>query len=64
MQMTTENSEGMKDGGTLNVSHVSRKPLQRIDVTTPEVGHICIIHTSVGGLTQNKDNRIRIQQIC
>ena len=39
MQMTTENREGMKDASTLNVIHISRKPLQCIDVTTPLVGH-------------------------
>ena len=32
--------KGMKDTGTSNVSHVSRKPLQCIDVTTPIVGHV------------------------
>ena len=30
----------MKDAGSLNVSHVSRKPLECIDVTTPVVGHV------------------------
>ena len=38
--MTTENSKGMKDVGTSNVSHVSRNPLQCIQVTTPYTGHV------------------------
>ena len=38
--MTTENSKRMKGVGTSNVSHVSRKPLQYIHVTTPYVGHV------------------------
>ena len=38
--MTAENSKGMKDVGTSNVSHVSRKPLQCIQVTTPYAGHV------------------------
>ena len=33
-QTTTENSKGMKNVGTSNVSHVSREPLQCIDATT------------------------------
>ena len=39
-QMTAENWKGMKDLGTSNVGHVSRKPLQCIDVTTPVASHI------------------------
>ena len=38
--MTTENREGIKDAGNSNVNHVSRKPLQCIQVTTPYVGHV------------------------
>ena len=34
-QTTKENSKGMKDFIALNVSHVSRKPLQCIHITTP-----------------------------
>ena len=30
----------MKEAGTLNISHVSRKPLQCIAATTPVTGHI------------------------
>ena len=33
--MTKENSKGMKDFSALKVSHVSRKPLQCIHITTP-----------------------------
>ena len=39
-QMTIENSEGMNDICTSSVSHVSRKPLQCIQVTTPYAGHV------------------------
>ena len=38
--MMTENSKGMKDIETSNVSHVSRKPLQYIHITTPYAGHV------------------------
>ena len=38
--MTTENSQGMKDIGTSNVSQVSKKPLQWIQITTPYAGHV------------------------
>ena len=38
--MTTEDSKGMKDVGTSNVSHVSRKPLQCMQVKTPYAGHV------------------------
>ena len=30
----------MKDARSSNVSHVSKKSLQRIDVTTPVTGHV------------------------
>ena len=39
-QMTTDNSKIMKDVGASNVSHVSRNPLQCIQVTTQYAGHI------------------------
>ena len=40
-QMTKENSKGMKDLSVLNVSQVSRKPLQRnLRITTPYTGHV------------------------
>ena len=39
-QMTKENNEGMKDLSTSSVSHVSRKPLQCIHITTLYAGHI------------------------
>ena len=39
-EMTTENSKGKKDASASNVSHVSRKPLQCIHITTPYAGHI------------------------
>ena len=39
-QMTKENSKGMKDLSALNLSHVSRKPLQCIHITTPYAGHV------------------------
>ena len=35
--MTAEDRKGMKDAGSSNVSHVPRKPLQCIDVTTPVI---------------------------
>ena len=38
--MTTENRKEMKDVGTSHVSHVSRNPLQCIQVTTPYAGHV------------------------
>ena len=38
--MTAEDSRGMKDADSSNVSHVSRKPLQCIDVTTPVISHV------------------------
>ena len=38
--MTTEDRKGMKHAGTSNVSHVSRKPLQCIDVTTPVASQV------------------------
>ena len=39
-QMTKENSKGMKDLSASNVSHVSRKPLQCIHITTSYIGHV------------------------
>ena len=39
-QMKKENSKGMKDLSASNVSHVSRKPLQYIDITTSYAGHV------------------------
>ena len=39
-QMTKENSKGMKDLSASNVSHVSRKPLRCIHITTPYAGHV------------------------
>ena len=39
-QMTKEDSKGMKDLSASNVSHVSRKPLQCIHITTPYTGHV------------------------
>ena len=36
----TEKSKGMNDLSASNVSHVSRKPLQCIHVTTPYAGHV------------------------
>ena len=39
-QMTKENSKGTKDLNTLNVSYVSKKPIQCIHITTPYSGHI------------------------
>ena len=38
--MTKENSKGMKDLSASNVSHVSRKPLQGIHITTPYAFHL------------------------
>ena len=38
--MTAGDKKGMKDTGSSNVSHVSRKPLQCIDVTIPVISHI------------------------
>ena len=38
--MLAENRKEMKVAGSLNVSHVSGKPLQWIDVTTPVIGHV------------------------
>ena len=38
--MIAENSEGIKDASASNVSHVSRKPLQCIHVTTPYASHV------------------------
>ena len=38
--MTKENSKGMKDLSASSVSHVSRKPLQCIHITTPYAGHV------------------------
>ena len=38
--MTAEDRKGMKDAGSSNVSHVSRKLLQCIDVTTPVISHV------------------------
>ena len=40
MQMTAEDRKGIKDAGSSSVSHVSRKPLQCIDVTTPVLSHV------------------------
>ena len=37
---TTENSKGMKDVGTSNVNHVSRKPLQCIHITAPYESYV------------------------
>ena len=39
-QMKKENSKGMKNLSASNVSHVSRKPLQYIHITTPYAGHV------------------------
>ena len=39
-QMTKENSKGMRDLSASNISHVSRKPLQCIHITTPCAGHV------------------------
>ena len=39
-QITKENSKWMKDDSTSNVSHVSRKPLKCIQVTTPYASHV------------------------
>ena len=39
-QVTKEYSKGMKDLSASNVSHVSRKPLQCIYITTPYAGHV------------------------
>ena len=39
-QMTKENSKEMKDLSASNVSYVSRKPLQRMHITTPFAGHL------------------------
>ena len=39
-QMTKENSKGMKDLSASNVSHVSRKPLQCIQITTPYTDYV------------------------
>ena len=36
--MTKENSKEMKELGASNVSHISRKPLQCIHITTPYEG--------------------------
>ena len=38
-QITKENSKGMKDLSASNISHVSRKPLQCIHITTPYTNH-------------------------
>ena len=35
-----QEKKGKKDSGTSNVSHISRKPLQSIDVTIPVGGHV------------------------
>ena len=40
IQITTENSKGIKNLSALNVSHVSRKPLQCIHIATPNAGHV------------------------
>ena len=40
IQMTKENSKKMKDLSASNVSHVSRKPLRCIHITTPYAGHV------------------------
>ena len=39
-QMTKESSKGMGDASASTVSHVSRKPLQYIHITTPYTGHV------------------------
>ena len=39
-QMMKGNSKGKKDLSASNVSHVSWKPLQCIDVTTPVISHV------------------------
>ena len=39
-QMTKENSKGMKDVGTSEVSHVARKPLQCIHIATPHASKV------------------------
>ena len=57
-QMTKENSKGMKDLSASNASHVSRKPLQCIHITTPHVGHIVEVtfrnHYNAYGLFSNR----------
>ena len=40
IQMTKQNSKEMKDLSASNVSHVSRKPLRCIHITTPYAGHV------------------------
>ena len=42
-QMTKENIKGMRDLSASNLSHVSRKPLQCIHITTPYAGDIVIV---------------------
>ena len=39
-RFTDDGKKGMKEAGTSNVSHVSRKPLQCIAATTPVTGHV------------------------
>ena len=39
-QMMKENSKGMKDLSASNGSHISRKPLQCIHISTPYAGHV------------------------
>ena len=39
-EMTKENSKGMRDLSASNVSHVSRKSLQCIHITTPYAGDV------------------------
>ena len=43
-QMTAEDRKRMKDAGSSKVSHIPRKPSQRIDVTTPVITHV-VEHT-------------------
>ena len=57
--MTEENRKGMKDVSTSNVSHVSRKPLQCIDVTTPVAGHVAKVT-----LPKSRFETIAMPMVC
>ena len=56
--MTAEDRKVMKDVGSSNVSHVSRKPLQCIDVTTQVISHVvevtCGNHCNAYDLFSNR----------
>ena len=56
--MTKENGKGMKDVSTSNLSHVSRKPLQCIHITTPYAGHVVEVtfrnHYTAYGMFSNR----------